>query len=111
MNVAAIHGRIESSAYTNTTVSGTGLLESFDIQQEEIDRLEGILNEPLEERVDSDVDADSEEEETPALLRQRVAQLKARRFMNDHDPNLVVAGKRSRAPTSTYMDVIRYSVK
>jgi hypothetical protein len=72
VSVSAIHGLVESSAYTNTTLLAGGLLQSFDIQQDDIDRLEGILDEPqLEEAVESDSDAESEEEETPALARSR----------------------------------------
>jgi hypothetical protein len=46
VNVAALHGQVESSAYTTISVLPGGRLEAFDIQQDEIDRLEDILNDP-----------------------------------------------------------------
>jgi hypothetical protein len=107
VNVAAIYGTIASSAYMITSVSQGGLLEAFDIQQDEIDRLEAILNEEPEQ-VENTPGSDSEEEESEALARSRAAHLKSKRFVPDNDPSLIVTGTRSRKPTNTLMDELRY---
>jgi hypothetical protein len=38
----AIHGRV--NAYTNVALTADGLLESFKVADEEIDRMEGVIN-------------------------------------------------------------------
>jgi hypothetical protein len=50
VSVTAIHGPVESSAFTNISVLAGRLLLSFDIQQDEIDTLESILNEAPQQR-------------------------------------------------------------
>ena len=104
MSVAAIYGLVET--YSNTTASVEGLLESFEIEEEEIqnDRMVGEINEAVERGPAKssleDLDAD---ENTAALLRDRLCQRKK------ITEALVLAGAtRNWAPRRSFTDEARY---
>ena len=110
VSITAIYGRIDPGTYTNAIVSSGDLLESFDIAQDEVDRLEGLFEEavPVAEVNDSEAEEISEEEETEALSRERKRQKESERFP-DVDESLVIEGSRSRAPHIGFLDEVRYS--
>jgi hypothetical protein len=96
VSVTAIYGLVKEKVRTNPTVEADGLLlQSFEIEQEEIDRLECVINDQLqpEQAIPSDSGSESGDEETLALMRKKSEQ-RAKRFTADHDPGLFIAGKR-----------------
>ena len=58
----AIYGRVDE--YTNVVLSADGLVESFEVADDEIDRMEGVINEPSAPR-----SSDSEDDEENEALR------------------------------------------
>jgi hypothetical protein len=102
VNAAAIYGRVE--VYTNDVVSNDGLLLAFDVEQEEIDRMEGVINGGLDQSSSEDSD---DEIQTEALqrLRRRVQQEKSL-----HNKEVLSEGAvRSRAPVMRLTDRWRYN--
>jgi hypothetical protein len=100
VNAAAIHGAVES--YNNDVVSAKGDLLAFDVDELELDRMQGVVNEQPESSSSSE---DSEaEEQTPALQRQKAKQQQAAHFSN---PFVLPEGSvRSRAPPTGGSDQI-----
>jgi hypothetical protein len=93
VNAAAIHGAVES--YSNDVVSAKGNLLAFDVDEDELDRMQGIVNEQPESSSSSGEDSEAEEQ-TPALQRQKARQQQAAHFSN---PLVLPQGAvRSRAP-------------
>jgi hypothetical protein len=101
VNAAAIYGRVED--YTND-VSSEGLLQAFDVEQEDLDRMEGTVNEQLDQSSSEDSDA---EVETEALQRLRKNLQQAKSL---HNVDVLPAGAtRSRVPTRRHLDEVRYN--
>ena len=103
MSAFAIHGRV--NAYTNVVLTADGLLESIEVADDEIDRMEGVINEPaVSESSDSDDDEESE-----ALQRYRRSEVEANMIRADGDEQIFAPGsKRMRTEPVRLTDQTRY---
>ena len=99
----AIYGRVDE--YTNVVLSADGLVESFEVADDEIDRMEGVINEPS-----APGSSDSEDdEENEALERHRRSEAEANMFRADGDEQIFAAGvKRMRTEPVRLSDQARY---
>jgi hypothetical protein len=100
VNVEAIYG---DAKFSNDVVNQDGHLEAFDVDQAEVDRMVGVMNEkaePAEVWIDPEA-----EEQTEALLRERERLRQGMHFSNFDSP---VQGVRGRAPARRFQDEARY---
>jgi hypothetical protein len=108
VNAQAIYGE---ATYSSSVCSPNGLLNSFEIDSEEMDRMEGIVNEVVSE--DSSSEDSNAEEQTEALLRDRAKLRNAKKItgMVGLDPrNVLDSGSvRRRAPTRNFLSEVRYN--
>ena len=109
VDVSAIYG---AAQYSNSVVSLGGLIDSFEVDTEEIDRMEDEVNRVVP--VVSSSEDEEDEEQTEALQRKRDGARMSRLGSLACDPcnqaNILPSGSvRSREPRRGYLDEIRYN--
>jgi hypothetical protein len=98
-----MYGKVDG--YTNVVLVADGLLDSFEVADDEVDRMEGIINEEC--APDSNEEAENEENE--ALERHRLSEAQANMFRADGDEQVFTAGhKRVRMEPVRLSDQARY---
>jgi hypothetical protein len=99
----AIYGRVDG--HTNVVLAADGLLDSFEVADDELDRMEGIINEECA----PDSGEEAENEENKALERHRRSEAQANMFRADGDEQVFAAGhKRVRMEPVRLSDQARY---
>jgi hypothetical protein len=102
----AIHGR--ANAYTNValTAESDGLLESFEVAGDEIDRMDGVMNKPAV----LEYSAFNDDEESEALQSRRRNEVEANMIHADCDEQTFAADRNGCewSPTVRLMDRARY---
>jgi hypothetical protein len=84
----AVYGRVD--AYTSVLLTAGGLLQSFDMADDERDHMEGVINEPsVREWSDSDDDEESE-----ALKWHRTREVEANMICADGSEQISAAGSK-----------------
>jgi hypothetical protein len=99
----AIYGKVDG--YTNVVLAADGLLDSFEVADEELDRMKGIINEEC--APESGEEAENEENE--AMERHRQSKAQANMFRADGDGQVFAAGhKRVQMEPVRLSDQARY---
>lgn len=109
VSATAIYGE---ATYSSAFCSPDGLLETFEVDSEELDRMEGVVNRLVSSETSSS-DSNAEEQTVP-LVRQRVAQKRAKKRTQNfglvNSENILPgSAKRTRAPTRSYLSEVRYN--